>query len=303
VTQIVTRDDREKQFIALASVVAAAGLAGTKLCVGLVTDSLGILSEAAHSGLDLVAAATAWCAIRVSSRPADLEHPYGHGKVENLSALFQVLLLLGTCVWIAAEAIERLVQNRTGVEPSVWAFGVMAGSIVVDVVLARKLYRVARKHNSQSLEAGALHFSSDIWSSGVVLIGLALAWIGDRAGLFWLLHADAVAALSVSVIAVWLSCRLGRKTVADLLDEVPPGINDKILKAMYLPGVRRVSRVRVRRSGPKIFIDAVLCMEAGASLSQSHALADAIEQEVRQILPGADVILHIEPNGGPRTQG
>jgi len=287
--------DREKQSVALISVAAAVGLAGTKLGVGLATGSLGILSEAAHSGLDLVAAVVTWLAVRVSSRPADSKHSYGHGKVENLSALFQTLLLFGICIWVILEAIERLIWYKVKVEPSIWAFGVMVGSIAVDAMLSRKLAQVSRKHNSQSLEAGALHFSIDIWSSVVVLIGLALLWLGGRTGLSWFQYADTVAALSVAITAIWMSLKLGRRTIADLLDEVPPGLSDKIAAALCLPGVMRISRVRMRRSGSCTFVDAVLCVKACISLDQSHAIADAAEWEVRQVLPGADIVIHIEP--------
>ena len=287
--------DREKQFVAQISIAAAGGLAGAKLGVGLATNSLGILSEAAHSGLDLVAAIMAWLAVRVSSRPADSTHSYGHGKVENLSALFQTLLLFGTCIWIILEAIERLVWYKVEAEPSIWAFGVIMGSIAVDALLFRKLAQVARNHNSQSLEAGALHFSTDIWSSVVVLIGLALLWLGNRTGLSWLRYADTVAALSVAIIAIWMSLKLGRRTIADLLDEVPPGLSDKIAATLRLPGVVRISRVRVRRSGSDLFVDTELYVEETISFVQSCAIADTAKQKVQHVLPGADVIVHVEP--------
>src|SRR5512136_847576 len=149
----------EKRSVAASSVLAAILLTGMKLTVGLTTGSLGILSEAAHSGLDLVAAAVTWFAVRVSGRPADREHTYGHGKVENLSALFETVLLLITCVWIIYEAIQRLFFKTVEVEASFWAFAVMATSIVVDITRSRILYAAARKHNSQAVEADALHFS------------------------------------------------------------------------------------------------------------------------------------------------
>ena len=163
--------EREKRLVALSSVLAAIFLTSMKIVVGLLTHSLGILSEAAHSGLDLIAAAVTLFAVRLSDRPPDREHPYGHGKIENLSALVETLLLLATCVWIIYEAIDRLFFKSVHVEASIWSFIVMGTSIGIDVTRSRALMRTAKKHNSQALEADALHFSTDVWSSSVVIAG------------------------------------------------------------------------------------------------------------------------------------
>ncbi|NLE75541.1 MAG: cation transporter, partial [Chloroflexi bacterium] len=163
---------REKRDAALTSVIAAVGLTTFKIVVGVMTGSLGILSEAAHSGLDLVAALVTFFAVKVSGRPPDRQHTYGHGKVENFSALFETLLLLATCGWIIYEAVQRLFFKSVEVQPSIWAFAVMAVSIAIDAGRSRVLYRAARKHNSQALEADALHFRTDIYSSSVVIAGL-----------------------------------------------------------------------------------------------------------------------------------
>jgi cation diffusion facilitator family transporter len=178
--------EREKRMAALNSVVAAIFLTGMKIVVGLLTGSLGILSEAAHSGLDLVAAAVTFFAVRLSSRAPDKRHTYGYGKVENLSALFETLLLLLTCVWIIYEAIRRLFFEEVEVEASIWAFIIMAISIVVDISRSRMLYRTARKYGSQALEADALHFSTDIWSSSVVIGGLFLVSLSEWLEVSWL---------------------------------------------------------------------------------------------------------------------
>jgi cation diffusion facilitator family transporter len=162
----------EKRSVAISSVIAAVGLTGFKLIVGFATGSLGILAEAAHSGLDLMAAVMTFLAVRISGKPADPNHLYGHGKVENLSALFETLLLLVTCIWIIYEARHRLLFHTIDLEVNYWSFTVMITSIVVDISRSRMLYRAARKYNSQALEADALHFSTDIWSSGVVILGL-----------------------------------------------------------------------------------------------------------------------------------
>ena len=164
----------EKRSAALSSVIAAVGLTLFKIVVGLTTGSLGILAEAAHSGLDLMAAVMTFLAVRFSGKPADRNHLYGHGKVENLSALFETLLLLVTCFWIIYEATHRLLYHAVVLKITLWSFAVMITSIVVDLSRSRALSRAAKKYNSQALEADALHFSTDIWSSGVVFLGLAL---------------------------------------------------------------------------------------------------------------------------------
>ena len=288
---------REKRAVAMSSVLAAVVLTGTKLAVGLATGSLGILSEAAHSGLDLVAAAVTWAAVRVSGRPADREHTYGHGKIENLSALFEVALLFATCVWIVIEAIERLLFKVVHVEATPVAFAVMLGSILIDVSRSRALARVAKKYSSQALEADALHFSTDVWSSCVVLLGLGGVALSSRPGLLWLAKADAVAALGVAAIVVWITFALGRRTIADLLDEVGPELRGDLTSAVHVAGVVAVRRLRVRRSGPETFADVTLLVARGTGLERAHEIAGAAEAAVRALLPGADVVVHVEPDG------
>ena len=293
---------REKRAVALSSVLAAVLLTGMKLVVGVSTGSLGILSEAAHSALDLVAAVVTLVAVRVSGRPADREHTYGHGKVENLSALFEVALLFATCIWIIVEAVDRLFFKVVHVEATPVAFAVMIASIVIDISRSRALARVAKKYSSQALEADALHFSTDVWSSSVVLLGLVGVLLAARPGLGWLVKADAVAALGVAAIVVWVSYTLGRKTAGDLLDEVPPGLRDDLFQAVRVPGVVDVGRVRVRRSGPETFADVTLMVGGDTRLEQAHEIANSAEIAVRRLLPGADVVVHVEPSAplGPR---
>ncbi|MBM3318149.1 MAG: cation transporter [Candidatus Eisenbacteria bacterium] len=289
--------DREKRSAASSSVVAALGLTGAKLLVGLLTGSLGILAEAAHSGLDLVAALATLLAVRIAARPADADHPYGHGKVENLSALFQTLLLLGTCVWIIREAVERLLHSPVRVDATFWAFAVMALSIAVDVSRSRLLYRMARKHQSPALEADGLHFRTDIWSSSVVLLGLAGVAIADRhPRLAFLHHADPVAALIVAGIVVLVSVRLAVRSIQPLLDTAPAGVAEKVVAAVEaLPGVIDCHQVRVRRSGPHAFVDAHVTVDGGQTLEQAHRLTEEIEVAVGRVVPRADVTLHPEP--------
>ncbi|MGD0091359.1 MAG: cation diffusion facilitator family transporter [Planctomycetota bacterium] len=294
--------NREKRRVALSSVLAAVLLTATKLAMGLLTGSLGILSEAAHSGLDLVAAVVTLFAVRASSQPPDKEHTYGHGKVENLSALFETFLLLLTCVWIIWEAITRLYHGMHKIESSVWGFVVIVLSILVDVSRSRALMRAAKKHQSQALEADALHFSTDVWSSAVVLAGLACVWLSDRLGAPWLYAADALAALGVAGIVVWISVRLGRRTVDDLMDAVPPGLREDVARAAQVPGVLGVLDARVRRSGPDAFVDITLSVDRGMPFETAHGITVQAEEAVRKLLAGAHVVVHAEP-AQPQDEG
>lgn len=291
----------EKRRVALSSVVAAVGLTLIKLVVGLLTNSLGILSEAAHSGLDLIAAGVTYFAVRVSDQPPDREHLYGHGKVENLSALLETILLLLTCVWIVYEAIQRLIEP-VAVKATVWAFAVMGISIIVDLSRSRALMRAAKKHNSQALEADALHFSTDVWSSSVVIAGLgfmALAdWLRVRQGLDlpWMLRADAVAALGVSAIVVYISYKLGRRTIAVLLDAAEGDTLEKIETAAgSIPGVKAVQRTRVRHSGADTFIDILLDVPRSATFEEAHQTAARVERRITRMIPRSDVMVSIAP--------
>jgi cation diffusion facilitator family transporter len=288
--------NREKRNVAASSVLAAIALTSMKLVVGLITGSLGILSEAAHSALDLAAAAMTWFAVRVSDKPADETHTYGHGKIENLSALFETVLLLATCVWIIYEAVQRLFYKPVDIEANVWAFAVMGTSIVIDVSRSRALYRVARKYHSQALEADALHFSTDVWSSSVVIIGLALVRLADIFRQPWLVKADAIAALGVAGIVVYVSLQLGKRTVAALLDAAPSGLRDQVVRAVRVPGVLEVKQARVRQSGPEMFADVTLAVSPEASTERAHSIASEAEAEIRRLVPGADVIVHVEPS-------
>jgi cation diffusion facilitator family transporter len=287
--------NREKGLVALSSVFAAIGLTSMKLVIGLATGSLGILSEAAHSGLDMAAATVTLLAVRISGRPASERYTYGHGKVENLSALVETLLLLATCVWIIYEAVMRLFVRHVEVETSLWAFIIMATSIVIDFTRSRALYRVAKKYDSQALEADALHFSTDIWSSSVVIIGLGLVWLSRRLNIPWLAKADAVSALGVAGIVIYVSVQLGRRTIRALLDGVSPGLRDDVALAVHVPGVLQVVRVRVRQSGPEAFVDAALTISRDTSLEAARDIVAQAEVAVRQIVPQADVVVEVQP--------
>ena len=289
--------EREKRWVAMTSFWAALGITLFKLVVGVLTGSLGILAEAAHSGLDLVAAGATWVAIRIAGKPADAGHPYGHGKVENLSALFATLLLLVTCAGILYGAIERLFFTDVTVEVTVWSFLAMLTSIVVDYSRSRALGKAARKHHSQALEADALHFETDIWSSLAVIVGLICVKLGQWQPAWAVLrHADALAALLVAVIALWITTTLGLRTIRALLDAAPAGLAPRILTAVAaLPGVADCHQVRIRSSGPRLFVDMHVRADGNQTLAKAHALTEEIQQTVRAIAPTADVTVHAEP--------
>lgn len=288
---------REKRFVAASSVAAAIFLTGIKLVIGLMTGSLGILAEAAHSGLDMAAAVITLLAVRVSDRPADESHLYGHGKFENLSALAEVMLLLITCIWVTYEAIRRLFFANVEIDPSTWAFLTMAISIVIDFSRSRALGRVARKYHSQALEADALHFSTDIWSSAVVIVGLALvrygAWLGAKS---ILMRADAAAALVVVLIVVYVSLQLSGRTIDALLDRAPRGLAERYAAAVAgVAGARRVTRMRVRNVGSQVFVDLNVDVPRHLSFEESHAVTQRAQDAVRGVSPGADVVVHADP--------
>ena len=203
----------EKRAVAGNSVIAALVITALKIVVGFSTGSLGILSEAAHSALDLIAAIITLFSVRVSDKPADADHQYGHGKVENFSAFLETGLLLVTCVWIIYQAAVRLFYRHVEIEPSILAFLVLFVSMAIDYWRSRALGRIAKKYDSQALEADALHFSTDIWSTGVVVVGLAVVMAGRRFHIDWLRDADPIAAVFVAGVIVYVSSRLARKTI------------------------------------------------------------------------------------------
>lgn len=281
----------EKRSVAFLSVLAAVFLTGMKLAVGLLTNSLGILSEAAHSGLDLVAALMTLFAVRISDKPADETHHYGHGKFEGFSAFIEVILLVVTCGYIIYEAVERIIGKSVHVDVNVYSFAVMAISIGVDISRSRSLSRVAKKYKSQALEADALHFSSDIWSSAVVIAGLAAYKF------FGLTLADSIAALAVAVLVIVVSVRLGIRTVNVLLDKAPPGMRQSIEEAVaQLPGAESLDSLRIRTSGVKTFVDMRLTLARGLSFTEAHRIASLAEKKISQLIPGADVIVHADPD-------
>ena len=286
----------EKRAAAGNSVLAALVITGLKIAVGITTGSLGILSEAAHSGLDLIASILTFFSVRVSDKPADADHQYGHGKVENFSAFVETGLLLLTCAWIIYEAVTRLFFRKIDIEPSIAAFAVMIFSMCVDWWRSRALGRIATKYDSQALEADALHFSTDIWSAGVVVLGLMLVLVGRNFHVDWLRDSDPIAALVVAGVVVSVSWRLARRTIDALLDAAPPGVRSQIYEAVSrVEGVLEVDRVRIRRAGNRYFADLAVGLARTVTFQRSGQLATAVTESVRRILPDADVTVQPLP--------
>ena len=286
---------RGKKRAALLSVGSATLLVSLKAFLVVRTGSLGVLSEALHSGLDLLAAIITFLSVRMSDQPADERHPYGHGKFENFSAFVETGLLLLTALYIIYEAFARLFFRTVHIQPSLMAIVVLLGALSIDLTRARALERAARKYSSEALEADALHFSTDVWSTTVVMVGIGLVWAGETWDLPWLVYADALAGLAVAAVILWVGSQLGRRTLDALLDAAPKGLQQEIALALErMTGVLDVVRVRVRRAGNRHFVDATVSVPRSASLEQVHTLTDAIEKRIGEIVP-SDVMVHVEP--------
>ncbi len=286
---------REKKRAALLSVGSALVLVSLKTFLVLRTGSLGVLSEALHSGLDLIAAVITFLSVRVSDQPADERHPYGHGKFENFSAFMETGLLVLTAIYIIYEAFDRLFFHTVHIAPSITAIAVLGVALGIDLTRSRALSHVAKKYSSEALEADALHFSTDVWSTMVVIAGIGLVWAGDTWNVPGLMYADALAGLVVAAVILWVGSRLGRRTLDALLDVAPEGLQQEIARAVArMDGVLDVDRVRVRRAGNRHFVDATVSVARTASLEQVHALSDAIERRIGEIVP-SDVMVHAEP--------
>ena len=280
----------EKQTVALTSIAASAALTIAKAAVGFATGSLAILSEAAHSLIDLVATVMTYFAIRIADKPADAEHHYGHGKVESLSALAETALLFvlsGVVIW---EAGLRLVHvEGQAVEATIAAFAVMAVSILVDFGRSRALYRAATAHKSEALEADALHFSSDMWSSAAVILGL----VGLKLGYAW---ADSAAALVVALFVCLAGWRLGRRTIDTLTDTAPAGAVERITEVVRnVKGVVDVRRVRARQVGPRLFVDLDIAASRTLPLDRVMALKQEIERALADAMPETELNAVVSP--------
>ena len=291
----------EKKRAALSSVFAAIFLTVMKLIVGVMTNSLGVLSEAIHSAFDLMAAGMTYVAVRVSATPPSSSHPYGFGKIENFSALVESLLLLVTCVWIVWEATDRLFFNPVEVAPSLWAVGVMVVSIIVDVSRSRMLNAVAKKHHSQALEADAMHFSTDIWSSAVVLVGFGALYLAEflpaqSALVPWLKKADALAGLGVAFIIIKVSWSLCVRAFNVLIDAGDMPMTKELEdKLKNIEGVRSVEHIRIRHSGSDVFVDMEVTVPKTLLMEEAERVRRMVADSAKAVVERATVTVSLRP--------
>jgi len=280
---------QKKQSVALSSVAASFLLTVLKIIVGLMTGSIGILSEAAHSAMDFGAAALTWFAVRISDKPADRKHHYGHTKIESVSALIETGLLFLTSAWVIYEAVKRLREGGHEIEVTWYSVAVIVISIVVDISRSRALTKVAKETGSQALEADALHFSSDILSSAVVLVGLVFVYFG----MGW---ADAFAGLVVAVLVARAAWELGRKTIDVLVDAAPEGLPEQVEEiTAKVPGVVAIEKMRIKPAGPFVFIDLTLTVSRTLPLEKVRSICAEAERRIEEALPDSDVTVNARP--------
>ncbi len=286
----------QKRSVARNSMLAAAAMTLLKLAAGIFSGSLGVLSDAAHSGLDLAGAALTFFSVRVSDKPADEDHTYGHGKIENLSAFAEAGLMAISCAWIIWEAMQRIFFHPVEVRHVVWPALVLASSIGVDFWRSRRLRTVALRTGSPALATDASHFASDIWASVAVLVGLGATWLGARLGVAWLRYADPLAAIAISMMILRMTVRLGHEAASALTDEIPAETRRRLVREVEkVPGVLAVEQARVRRAGAGYFADLTLALPRRFTFEHTGDLVQAATAAVQRILPQADVVVRTVP--------
>ena len=286
----------EKRRVALHSMLAAAAMTLLKVAAGIFSGSLGVLSDAAHSGLDLAGAGLTFFSVRVADRPADENHPYGHGKVENISAFLEAGLMAISCAWIIWEALQRIYRHTVELHHSLWPILVLLLSIVVDYWRSRQLREVANRTGSPALATDALHFASDIWATLAVLAGLAASWLGKHFGIPGLSYADPFAAVVVSLMILRMTWQLTRETVGALTDQIPVDTRHRVIDEVErVEGVLAVEQARMRRSGAAYFADLTLALPSRSTFEHTGELVRAATEAVQRIVPHADVVIHTVP--------
>jgi cation diffusion facilitator family transporter len=284
----------EKVQVARTSAIAGGSLALLKLMIGILSGSLALISEGIHSSLDFLVTLATWMSVKTADVPADREHHYGHGKIENLTAFAQALLLIVTGFWIIKTAYDHLQQpGSPEMDQRLYAaIGIMTIAFVVDLLRSRALARAAKKFNSQALEADALHFGTELLSSAAVLASLIITKIGGAR--FWI--ADPLAAIFVAGVMIITALRLGRRSADVLVDRAPKGVEEAVHALIQgVAGVRQVSRVRARQSGARTFVDATISVDPAIALTEGHEIADNVELRVTEKFPNLDILVHVEP--------
>lgn len=286
----------EKRRVARGSMLAATVMTLLKLAAGLFSGSLGVLSDAAHSGLDLIASGLTYFSVRMSDKPADEDHTYGHGKIENLSAFTEAGLMAISCAWIIWEAVNRIFFNAVELRHSVWPVLVLVASVGVDYWRSRRLHAIAQRTGSPALATDAFHFSSDIWSTLAVLAGLGATWLGARVGVGWLRYADPLAAVVVSGMILRMTVRLAQEAAGALIDEIPAETRRRLVREVErVEGVLNVEQARVRRAGADYFADLTLALPRRSTFEHTEELVRAATAAAHRVLPTADVVIHTVP--------
>jgi cation diffusion facilitator family transporter len=286
----------EKRRVALNSMLAAAVMTLLKVAAGILSGSLGVLSDAAHSALDLAGSALTFFSVQVSDKPADEDHTYGHGKVENLSAFVEAGLMGISCAWIIWEAVSRIITNSFTLRHSIWPVLVVATSIAVDYWRSRRLRAVAERTGSPALATDAFHFASDIWASVAVLVGIAATWTGAVYNIEWLRFADPCAAIVVSLMILRMTWNLTWEAIGALTDQIPAEMRIRVIREVeHVPGVLAVEQARVRRSGPDYFADLTLALPRLYTFEHTGELVRAATEAIHRVLPLADVVIHTVP--------
>ncbi len=294
-------NQKQKTSVALLSIASNGILVLLKLAVGILTGAISVLSEAAHSSMDLIASIIAFFAVRISAKRPDAEHPFGHGKVEDISALAEALLIFIAAIWIIYEAIQKLINPRP-LEIVDLGVGVMLFSVIANIIVSSLLFKVGKRTESPALIADAWHLRTDVYTSAGVMTGLALIWIGSIVFPQWnLVWIDPVAAMAVALLIFRAALKLTIDAIKDLIDTSPPPEEliwlSAYLKSLY-PTVRSIHRVRIRKSGASRFIDLHVVVEPKMTVSESHAITEKMTSEIGEKLTGADLTVHIEPCDG-----
>jgi cation diffusion facilitator family transporter len=280
---------REKVRVAITSIIASAGLMILKFSIGVLTNSLGILSEGMHSGLDFIAALMTLYAIRMVLRPSDLTFTYGYGKFESLSSLAQIILLFIVAGWVSYEGLNRIFFEDIRPDITIFSFLVMFVSIGIDYGRSRALYKAARKFGSQALEADGLHFKTDMLSSAIVIVGLLIVLLFD------IPNADAYAAIAVAAVIIYTSLGLGRRTLGVLLDRAPKGIYRQVIEAVSgLDGATRPHNIRIRNIGSETLVEMHIEVPRTFTHDRAHKVATSVEQKIQHVLPSSEVLVHVD---------
>jgi cation diffusion facilitator family transporter len=291
---------RRKARAAWISVISNSTLVVSKLVVGLLMGSVSVISEAVHSGVDLIAAAIALFAVKSATKPADRDHPYGHGKIENLSGSIEAVLIFAAAAWIVYQAVHKLIA-RSPLEMAGLGIVVMAVSAAANVLVSRMLFRVGRETDSIALQADAWHLRTDVWTSAGVMVALAAIalsrWLFPSWDLWWL---DPVAAIAVALLIVRAAYNLTRQSLRDVMDESLPEEEQHWIAdhVRQVPGVIGFHGLRTRKAGSQRFVEFHLLVDRELSVEVSHRLSHDVSDAIERQFGGASVTIHVEPCDG-----